>query len=233
MSECISIDTIAGPCMLRRSFRRTLEISVLPDGHIELVAPMDASILIVKERVSKRLRWIEKQRREFAEMNATRPPHQYCSGSTHRYLGRQYRLKVHRGFTPRVKLIGGYFHVYTPSGTEMEVKEALGAWYRTRASEQFSRRLSEWEAWCLERHLPSPKLHLLSMPKRWGSTHRDGRIYLNPELVKTPSVCVDYVIAHEICHLKYPSHDRAFYRQLEQVFPDWKKVKQRLEESEL
>jgi predicted metal-dependent hydrolase len=65
------------------------------------------------------------------------------------------------------------------------------------------------------------------------SAHEDGRIYFNPELVRTPSVCIDYVIAYEVCHLKYTQHDRAFYRQLEKVFPRWTEVKQRLETSEL
>jgi predicted metal-dependent hydrolase len=69
------------------------------------------------------------------------------------------------------------------------------------------------------------------MPKRWGSSHRDGRIYLNPELVKAPAICVDYVIAHEICHLKHPQHDRAFFRLLGEVFPNWQAVKARLERS--
>lgn len=67
------------------------------------------------------------------------------------------------------------------------------------------------------------------MPKRWGSSHRDGRILLNPELVKAPAICVDYVIAHEICHLKHPHHGRAFFRLLSEMFPGWQQVKARLE----
>ncbi len=71
------------------------------------------------------------------------------------------------------------------------------------------------------------------MPKRWGSTSKNGRIALNPELIRAPSVCVDYVIAHEMCHFKNPHHDGAFYAELEKLFPNWKNVKQRLEPFEL
>ena len=68
------------------------------------------------------------------------------------------------------------------------------------------------------------------MPKRWGSSHRDGRIYLNPELVNAPAICIDYVIAHEICHLKHPQHDRAFFKLLDQIVPNWQPIKARLEQ---
>ena len=74
-----------------------------------------------------------------------------------------------------------------------------------------------------------PKLHLLHMPKRWGSSHRDGRIYLNPDLVRAPSICIDYVIAHEICHLQHPRHDKGFFRLLDQTKLDWRAIKLRLE----
>lgn len=55
-------------------------------------------------------------------------------------------------------------------------------------------------------------------------------IYLNPELVKAPAICVDYVIAHEICHPKHPRHDRAFFKLLNQTVPDWGTSKARLEQ---
>jgi len=119
------------------------------------------------------------------------------------------------------------------TGTEEEVERLLSAWFRERAQEQFSKRLDAWHEWCREQNLPEPKAHLRLMPKRWGSAQKDGRIYFNPDLVRTPSICVDYVIAHEVCHLKYPQHDRAFYRQLEKNFPRWREIKHRLEMSEL
>ena len=68
------------------------------------------------------------------------------------------------------------------------------------------------------------------MPKRWGSSHRDGRIYLNPDLVRAPSLYIDYVIIHEVCHLKHPNHDRAFFRLLEEHVPNWRQIEARLEE---
>jgi len=70
------------------------------------------------------------------------------------------------------------------------------------------------------------------MPKRWGSALKDGTVCLNPELIKAPSVCVDYVIAHEVCHLRHPNHSSAFWRLLDQMCPQWRRLKARLELSE-
>lgn len=229
MSDAVQLLTPAGPARLRRTERTTLAISVQPDGTLDLVAPRDARETDIAAKVGKRLRWIVRQRTTFSDMNRGREPLRYESGSTHRYLGRQYRLKVHRGASSAVRLVGPYFHVTTPSGAPDEVRSALGAWLRGKAVEQFGRRLEKWEPWCATRQLPKPQVRLLRMPKRWGSAHRDGRIYLNPELVKAPSICIDYVIAHEVCHLKYPRHDRSFFRLLDQVFPNRDRVKARLE----
>jgi predicted metal-dependent hydrolase len=229
MSRPEIIDTPAGPALLKRSHRKTLAISVLPGGTLELAAPDDAPLEAIVPRVAKRLPWIRQQRRRFASMNATRPPMRYVTGATHRYLGRQYRLKLHEGESSKVALQGAYFHITTPTAEADAVKQALDAWYRKRALEQFTKRLQSWSEWCRHRNLPEPKLRLRRMNKRWGSSLQDGSIYLNPELILAPSACVDYVIAHEICHLKHPDHGRRFRSLLAQQVPDWRELKQRLE----
>ena len=227
------VETIVGQARLRRSGRKTLGISVHPNGLIELVAPARARIEDILAKVTKRAAWIRRQRRNFAAMNGQRAARRYSSGATHRYLGRQYRLKVIRGEPIGVKLVGAYFRVVTENGTEAEVEECLVVWMRKRAMDQLVRRVEAWKDWCQRNRLPAPRIHLRSMPKRWGSAKRDGRIWFNPELVRTPSVCIDYVVAHEICHLKHPNHGPEFYRQLDLLVPDWRQVKCRLECSEL
>ena len=230
MSEFEIIETVVGKAKLKRTNRKTLAISVLPDGTLELIAPAKASEALILAKVLKRKAWIMTQRRAFMEINAVRPPSRYLSGATHRYLGRQYRLKITQAETASVSLRGGYFEMQVPQLDPVSVKKALTQWFRHRAKEQFTRRLERWNEWCRQRRLPEPRLRLLSMPKRWGSALKDGTVCLNPELIKAPSVCVDYVIAHEVCHLRHPDHGRAFWNLLRQVCPNWKQLKQRLEE---
>lgn len=76
-------------------------------------------------------------------------------------------------------------------------------------------------------------MRLLKMPKRWGSASPSGRIALNPELIHMSSRCIEYVITHEICHLKHPNHGPAFIRLLVSLLPDWRQRKERLEQAEL
>lgn len=230
MSESELIDTAVGSCSLRRSNRKTLGISVLPNGSIELTAPRNAPLQDILKKVAKRARWIDRHRAIFAQMNATRAPRRYCSGATHYYLGKQYRLKIIQSSQAEVRLRGGYFHIKTPTRSDPKAIESqLDLWYRAQAKKQFQRRLSSWSDWCQRHGLPPPRLVLRSMPKRWGSAQTDGRIFLNPELVRVPSVCIDYVITHEICHLLQPDHSHRFYESLSRLLPNWRAIKDRLE----
>lgn len=232
MSRRENIDTPAGPARLKRSRRRTLAISVLPDGTLEIAAPEGASLDPILARVQKRLSWIEHQRRHFHALNSLRPRLRHVSGATHRYLGRQYRLKVIHGERSHVTLRGAYLHVTVSKPGEDGVQQALNNWYRRQARHQFERRLATWDAWCSQHELARPRMRLRSMPKRWGSATPDGVIYLNPELVRAPSPCIDYVIIHEICHLKHHHHGKAFYTELTSLCPDWLARKRRLESIE-
>lgn len=230
MSRSELLETVVGPARLKRSDRRTLAISILPDGSLELIAPRGASTAAIQKKIEKRIRWIVKQRDAFRRMNAKRSEPRFCNGATHRYIGRQYRLKVSKSEDASVLLRGAYLHVRTPQKSDDAVKKALSAWYRVKAREQFQKRLVRWEEWCRNRKLPAPKLQIKLMQKRWGSALKNGTIILNPELIHAPSACVDYVITHEICHLRYPDHGPRFIRLLTQLLPEWRAIKQRLEE---
>lgn len=194
---------------------------------------MDAAESEIRAKVTKRRKWILKQRRDFQSMNATRTKPRFVTGATHRYLGRQYRLKVGAGEMPGVLLKGAYFQVTTKNGDPEEVRAALSKWFRLKAKEQFAKRVDVWVPWCRKHHLPEPHMRILRMSKRWGSAGHDGRIALNPELIHAPSRCIDYVIAHEICHLRHPHHGPQFFRLLSSLMPDWKNVKERLERAEM
>lgn len=233
MFKMETITTTIGRCFLKRSSRRTLAISVLPTGTVEVVAPMKATPLAIQKKIEKRAAWINRQRRYFASLHAEQPERRYCNEATHRYLGRQYRLKVTTAGKSSVKLRGAYLYIDSKSTSAKAVAALLAGWMRGKAKEQFGRRLRKWHSWCTKRGFPEPKLHLLNMPKRWGSTRANGHIFLNPELVRTPSQCVDYVIIHEVCHIKHPRHDKAFFTELEKLCPKWRVLKQRLETSEL
>jgi predicted metal-dependent hydrolase len=219
---------------LSRRPRKTLAITVHPDLRVEVVAPLDAAEEAVVIRVQARARWILRQRRQFLSWMPKPMPRRYQSGETHRYLGRQYRLRIVSNKIPGVFLQSGFIEIRQPDSKDAAAaRKQLDAWFRQQAERRFRRDLAKALKRLTVYQLPHPTLRLLRMPKRWGSCTAKGEILLNPELIKTPGMCVEYVIFHELCHLKHPNHSAAFFRMLDAVLPDWEERKQRLEKAEI
>lgn len=219
---------------LSYSSRNTLEIAVYPDQTVWVTAPEESSLDKIFDKVRIRRRWILKQIKHFDRFESEEIEFEYVSGETHRYLGKQYRLKVLQSKDDQketVKLKRGYFLIYSKKKNKTEhVKAQLDAWYREKAEKKFEMRLQE----CLEMvhkyGIGSPnELKVYQMDKRWGSFTSKGNILLNPDLIKHPVYCIDYVIIHELCHIRYPQHDGNFYELLKNVLPDWQKRKHKLE----
>jgi len=217
---------------LHYSDRKTLAIHVHPDGQVSVDAPVSASIEEIYGKVKKRATWILRQQRQFAAYPPALPARRYVTGETHRYLGRQYRLKVLQGEGEQVKLLRGCLQVETRGPDDQRrVKALLQAWYREKARLVFTERYEHCRTLVAKfgiRHESGFQLRL--MPKRWGSCTRSGNILLNPELVAAPKDCIEYVITHELCHLKEPNHSQAFYRLLTAAMKDWEVRRQRLNE---
>jgi predicted metal-dependent hydrolase len=185
----------------------------------------------VLSKVEARARWIVKQRRYFEQFLPKLPPRRYVSGETFLYLGRQYRLKIIPGIHKTTLLRGQFLEVHGPKRTDRRaIRNLVDAWYRAHAKAAFDRRLMRcWES--ARRHgIARPALRIRRMTRRWGSCGSKGTVLLNTELVRAPVHCIDYVIMHEICHLRWPHHHASFYRLLSLLMPDWKSRKKRLEQ---
>lgn len=216
---------------IRRSERTTIEISVYPDCRVEVVAPQDATDAVINSKVKKRLKWISRQQRGFESFFPKASPRQYVSGESWLYQGRQYRLKViSTDGDSKVALRRPVLAVETPDRDDKNaIKIALESWYRIRAKERFSVRYEECSNITKAFGIDTPEMRVQKMEKRWGSFSPSGRILLNPELVKAPTYCIDYVILHELCHAKYRKHDANFYKLLNRIVPDWLRLKSKLE----
>jgi predicted metal-dependent hydrolase len=208
--------------------RRTLGIEVHPDLSVVVRAPMDCDLETIRAKVTKRASWISRQINNFHRYTPRTPARQYLSGETHLYLGRQYRLKVLSGESPSVKMNRGHLLV-TMSGKSDpdQIKALLHSWYLNHARQIFADVLDVMSSRFKEQ--PRPRLILRAMQSRWGSMSTAGTMTLNANLVRVPHACIEYVVAHELCHLQYRDHNARFYRLLGQVMPDWGKRKQRLE----
>jgi predicted metal-dependent hydrolase len=215
---------------LQRADRKTLAITVEPDMSVVVTAPQEAEEEAIERIVRKRAAWILCQQRFFAQFVPRTPPRQYISGETHLYLGRQYRLRIRQAESEAVKLIGGYLYVYVKELPEpCRVQELLNGWYSQHARIKLHERLEA----CMQQvsgwNIATPPLSIRPLKTCWGSCSPTGKLTLNVDLIRAPRACIDYVILHEICHLRHPNHTREFYKLLSLVVPDWRERKIRLE----
>ena len=210
--------------------RKTLEISVFPDMSVKVVAPAKRSYKEIEAKVRKRAAWIIEKRYFFSLYLPKQPAKKFVSGESHFYLGKQYRLKVINSTECKVVLKRGVINVYTENRRDStKIKMFLDQWHRQRAKIKFTERLKLCYAKVKKYGVSCPDIQIRKMKKRWGSCSNQRAIILNTELIKAPSHCIDYVIMHEICHLKHFDHGKAFYKLLVKVMPDWEKRKKRLE----
>ncbi len=192
-------------------------------------APVGASVEGVQSAVAKKAPWIVRTLEKLAAYHPLPRPKQFVSGETFVYLGRQYRLKVEQGEPQPAKLLGKYLHVWVENKhTTASVRRAMQGWYRRRAQELFNRYMHTCYQVASRHGVPEPVLMIRSMRRRWGSCSSAGRITLNLNLIQTPVHCIEHVIMHELCHLKYHNHAKSFYALLSRCQPDWRKRKEAL-----
>lgn len=213
-----------------RSKRDAIKIRVHPTLEVEVLAPPTMADTDVIQAAKRRGRWIFKQLTAFYQNRYYVTPLQYKSGETHHYLGRQYQLKVYKneGRGNRVRLMRGYLEIYTNDAKREVIQSLLHQWYLEKARDYFNKRLTVLlprASWVTER----PLLRLQTMKTQWGSCSKQGRITLNPYLVKAPQEAIDYVILHELCHIAEYNHSDRFYELLNSVMPQWRAIKERLD----
>lgn len=211
------------------SSRKTLSLSVHPDLTVTIKAPNGTGIETIRAFVYRRAGWIRKTWRDFEQYLPKQPQRRYIGGETHRYLGRQYRLKIRKGHDDTIKCLRGFFWVTSKDNLSPErTKDLLEDWYRKHAREVFQERLSACHQKANREGIALPHLQIRKMVSRWGSYSSKGQMTLNLALIKAPKDCIDYVIFHELCHSKIKHHGPKFWKLLHHLMPDFEERKKKL-----
>ena len=109
------------------------------------------------------------------------------------------------------------------------IKKSLQHFYREQAKSVFEDLLSSLHPRLAHLSIPYPELRVRKMKNRWGSCSLQGFININLDLIQTPLVCIEYVIAHELCHYVEFNHSPRFHRLMDEVMPDWQERKKILD----
>ena len=204
-------------------------MTVYPSLHILVQCPLGCAQERLEEFLKRKWLWLDSQLRFFKQFKEDKSPREYVSGESFLYLGRQYKLEVRKGDILEVNFSKGKIQLTSKYDLRDGLinRKILQKWYKDQAKEVFEERykymLKRFKFEC------APELQIREMPKRWGSFVANKKIVLNPQLVKSSKDCIDYVIAHELCHVTHKHHSDQFYRSLNKKYPHWEKTKEKLE----
>lgn len=216
----------------KKSVRRNILVRFEDNGRMKVSAPLRASRKSVHLVLSDMHDQIVELRRQVQQRNRGVPAVRYRQGARHMYMGRSYYLDIwrHPDNRPEVILRTDRIEMHLSETGEEAVRELLWRWYREQAQTHFSARMQAIAgsvSWL--RHMPF-ELRLRRMKRSWGTCAINGLITLNPLLMKAPPKYIDYVIAHELCHLREHNHSEAFYRLLQKLVPNWQVLRSALNE---
>lgn len=204
--------------VIRTSRTKTADIRV-EEGVVSVVVPSELDGERIDQILADKRQWIKNKiflHREALPVTTK----EYVSGESFSYLGRNYRLKVKRGAYRPVKLLEGRLNVTVPKGKDdpYMVRNALVRWYMARADAKL---LEKVERYATIIGVEPTEVGVKSFKSRWGSCSAKGKIDFNWKVIMAPNRMVDYVVVHELCHLKHHDHSPRFWKEVERVLPDF------------
>lgn len=225
--QIISIRDI--PVQVFKRGVKNLHLSVLPPiGRVRVTAPLKMSDEAIRMSVISRFPWIKKQQVKF-KAQERQTIREYVSGESHYFMGKSYRLKLETTDEKPAVIIKGktqiVMHVAKSSSVEKQ-GELITKWYRVQLRGVLDKYIPKWEK---KMKVKITKVGIRHMKTRWGSCNQPKKtIWLNLELIKKPSSCIEYVLVHEFCHLKEKKHNDAFLELINKYLPKWKMFKEEL-----
>jgi predicted metal-dependent hydrolase len=203
--------------VVRTKRRKTASIKII-DGSVQAIVPEKLSDARVEALIQKRTPWIRRKLREQSQI-VTPKPKEYVSGESFTYLGRNYRLKVSRGTDREVKLKGGYLEVGLPKKPkDGDIRSALVEWYEQHALERLTEKTNRYAGIM---GVTPKSISVRDYKARWGSCSSKGEISYNWRIIIAPHHIVDYVMVHELCHLKHPNHSPAYWKSVKREVSDY------------
>ena len=211
------------------SRRRSIGISVLPDSSVIVRVPYHTSLKTITRIVTDKYRWVLKHRDYYRKLDNNILKRSYISGEIHLFRGNSAVLSIEKSVKPFVRFNDNKIELgLVKTGDSAAIKRLLYKGYKDEAIKLFPELLIKVLR-DLENQMFNPSgLIKRTMKRRWGSCSNKGVITLSTELIKFSDFYIEYVIAHELCHLKHHNHGSQYYKLLTKVFPEWKSVRKEL-----
>lgn len=224
----MKVEKILGYEVHRKKIKN-INLRIRPNMEIYISAPMNLHSDYIENFIRSKEKWIKQVLQKIEEAKQNQLPSQYLSGEKHKYLGKEYELEVKQGNSNRVSIKEGKIILTVISNifeNSDEKKKVMEKWYFENAQKVFVNAIQKWLE-ILDESIE--KLSIKPMKSRWGSCNHVKRyINLNTELIKRTQFEIEYVVLHELTHLKYPNHGKGFYRYIENYMPNYKMAEKML-----
>jgi len=215
---------------LVRSDRKTVGLEVSLEEGVKVRAPKKLAKEKIKEVVKGKAEWILKKQKKLSEVKPPPKPKEFLSGEKLSYLGRRYRLKVSKSEAPgvSVRLYQGKFEIKVGSDVSQaerraRIKKEVISWYRDHAEQKIKERVKMYQP---KVGAEPNKVKVKKQKKRWGSCSSKGNLNFNWKIIMAPMSIVDYIVVHELVHLKYPNHSQEFWQLVEAIIPNYEEKKE-------
>jgi predicted metal-dependent hydrolase len=213
------------------SKRKTIGITVYPSGEVRVSAPRRVSDAQVRRLVTEKAGWIDKKLREFRADGGHDATKKYVEGEIFLYLGKEYTLHLLTGDQgPLVTLDDRRLNVMLPAGISGDMqsemaRKAVVEWYRFHAEMAVSGAMGPY---CRKLGILPPHYKVKNLSKRWGSCTAKNLLNFNARIAMAPLPQLEYVVAHELCHVKIKDHSPRFWALMESVAPGHEAAKKAL-----
>ncbi len=208
-----------------RSRRKSLAIEIQRDGKILVRAPLRTAQSRIEALLREKNAWIEQKLAMVRQLQTQIPSHSFVSGEAFLYLGIRYPLRLVDRTRPALVLDGAF---ELAKGSYPRARDVFQAWYRNAAASYFQERMAVWST---RTGLDPTALGISSARTRWGSCSPSGKINLTWRLVMAPPAAIDYVIVHELAHLRVKNHSRSFWDLVRVFLPDYPAQRKWLKEN--
>lgn len=215
---------------VQKSKRRSIGYVVKRDGRLELKLPHHVPYAAAAYYIEQKKDWLLKKQKEMQVYQHQVITPQYHRGGSLYFLGKPYIIENHLDIQKRIILDDNQIIVYSHKILDdTAIKALIEDWLK----EQFTRMTQEFIPQALplfNDELDYQHLRIRKMKRSWGNMRKNGIMTLNLSLIHTPKECIEFVIIHELCHLKHFNHSPQFYMLIDKILPDWRIYDQMLDQ---
>jgi predicted metal-dependent hydrolase len=215
---------------LARSDRKTASIYIERNGQVSVLAPQRLTDAQVEALIESKRYWIYSGLAEWRDLNAAKVQRAFVNGEGFLYLGRSYRLRLVEDQDEPLVLKNGYFCLHrngTRTTGEM-FSDVFKDFYRVRGSERIQQRVSYYQRML---GVEAKSVNVLELQNRWASCSAKARLNFHWKCMMAPPTILDYIVVHELAHIRYANHTRAFWGEVDKILPDYLSRKQWLRDN--